>query len=550
LKVNPIYIAAGVGAVVLVVAVIVLINAIGAAQERAEIAAQPTPIPPTITDTPTPTVTPRPTRTPIPESLSLTPEPTVTLGAAPRGDLAFGITPTSPYVATPHGSSPLTGAINAFYRADYEMALDRIAEAREAGETPEDLYYIEGRTLLALGETEEAVEVLQEGLDLYPGFAPLHAALGLAYAQQGRFEQARAANEEAQQRDPLLLEAYIQQAELFLRQGDPDSAAIELFEARGLDRYTYDVRLITTEARLNLVREDIERAVALSRLGYYIDPSSEEVNITLAESRLELGLVQTALVGLEDYLYNVYPSSALGWTLLAEAYQQVGRFDDALFAYQRAFQLDEDLFRARIGRGTYYADRAEYDLALVDFNGAVRAEPDNPQARLGRARTLSELGRYEDAVSDYATYFELLGIDPVEATSEQLDVLVDYITTLAESGQTETVLELADNTLSTELSAAQSAALAEARAVALLEEGEPEDALQAIEDALALEETGARHYRRGLILEELEEYEAAIRDFEWVLFWDNVYGFPFAADAALRIDDLQDLLAELEDEAP
>ena len=65
-----------------------------------------------------------------------------------------------------------------------------------------------------------------------------------------------------------------------------------------------------------------------------------------------------------------------------------------------------------------------------------------------------------------------------------------------------------------------------------------QDALNQIEDALEGGETGSRHYLRGQILEELDQTDEAIREYEWVITWGEIYPYPFLPDVRRRLEAL------------
>ena len=59
-------------------------------------------------------------------------------------------------------------------------------------------------------------------------------------------------------------------------------------------------------------------------------------------------------------------------------------------------------------------------------------------------------------------------------------------------------------------------------------------ALDAINAALADEETGTRRYIRAQIEQERGELDAALADYEFVLTWGLVYPYPFIEEAQAR----------------
>ncbi len=229
-------------------------------------------------------------------------------GSAPRGDIRFGITPTPIYINTPHPANPrLSDAILAFAERRYEDSLELIEQARANRDDEVDGYYYEAMALYNLGRYDEAAAVVDAGLALDDGFAPLYVTRGLMLQRDGAVERARQAFEQAKSLDRNLLDPYLYLARSYLAEGSYDRAADEITAARSLGRYEYNIDLITTEGELALATGDVERAVILGKLAYYIDPTSEGAVTFLARSRMAFGAVGAAVVGLEDYLDQINP---------------------------------------------------------------------------------------------------------------------------------------------------------------------------------------------------------------------------------------------------
>ena len=65
-----------------------------------------------------------------------------------------------------------------------------------------------------------------------------------------------------------------------------------------------------------------------------------------------------------------------------------------------------------------------------------------------------------------------------------------------------------------------------------------------IEAALDGGPSAVRYYYRGLIHELAGELASAKVDFEWVLSWQDVYGYAFRVDALDHLDAVNEALAE------
>jgi tetratricopeptide (TPR) repeat protein len=523
--------------IALVAIVVVLVSQIAGTIRARQIAANTTPSPtPTITLTPVPTVTPHPTRTPTPEGVPLPDEPRLS-GAddAPRGDLAFGLTPTAPYVATPHRASPaMEQSIVAFHEGRYQDALDHLEQARARGDDFIDGYYIEAVSLLRLGDTQGAADAIDAGMEADSNFAPLYIAQAELFALEGEAEQARESSARAKEIDPQYVQPYVNLSQYYLDTGDNQAALAEVEAGRAIRKY--DVNLLVMASRIYLDSGDLENAAAYANLAYYVDPSSESTSIAVARSRLALGLNSLAVIGLENLLDEVNPSNAEGWGLLGQAYGREGRFEDAQMAYARALQLTDNGPEALAARGLFYLERDQSELAYEDLSVALEAFPQRDEVLKGHAQAAFALGIYDETIEDLAAFREM------HEGQRFADVETLYARALVEEGRYEEAVAVANDALAgggLTLSQSQQGYLLEARARAQYHTGLFGAALLDVDEALAGGGTGTRHYYRALILEGLGDLRQAIRELEWVIFWDATFSYSFGEDAAARLQVLQ-----------
>lgn len=542
LTLSPLVLAIG-GSVILVIAVVVAVSAIsGAVRRGVRTADQPedTPDLPAAADTtagpPTATATlpPRPTRTPSPAGEGAILVPTLPVGDAPRGDLRIGLTPTPAYVLTPHPDDPdLEAAIAAYHAGGYAEAADLLGDSGGANAPPDAAYY---RVMAALkqGDAQAAAALVESAVTRYEDFAPLHAALGDAYLALGEAPLAAAQYARALELDPQLVAAYVGQARAALAQGDAGAALAAVQAGRGV--HPYDINLLIAASDIYRSGGQPSDALAYASLAYYVDPAAEGSNLALARSMLTLGDIGTAMIALEDYLYEIDPESAEAWALLGQAYALQGRSADASAAYDRALQLTDDPAPVLAIRGQQALAMGDLEGAYGDLTAALESAPSR-ELRLARAEAAYGTGRYDEAAADYEAAGEA-GVLPAEAAAR-------YARALTQSGASSDAARAATERLEADaaLTPDEQAALLEARGLAYLELGRNGAALDDANAALALRETGTGYYVRGAALAGLGDYEAAARALEWVQVWAGAYDYPFAADAAALLGEANAELA-------
>ena len=540
--INPLLIAGVVGGIIAVGAagfgIFTILNADGSGrpQELADVLPSPSP---TITLTPTGTATPIPeassTATLASNQATFTPEATFPPGIQ-RGNLDFGITETPPYFATVHPDNPsLDRAIAKFHEGDYAAVIEEIPAARDSGPDLPDSYFFEGMSYAFLGQYDRAEEAITDGIQRDGQIAALHAALGYVYLKQGAIEESRLSNAEAKRLDPVLILTYLTLAEDFTEAELYDSALAEVAVALELD--PGNVEVLVAQGNVLLAQGRPEDAAAVGELAYYIDPSAEKAVLMLAQSRIALGQYDRAVQPLEQYLGRVNQSSVGVWATLGEARFFEGNLTNAFDAYSRALALalgtDNAAVLAR--RGQLFLGSGDYEAAFADFDESLALE-ENSVARLGRAEAALALGQPETVLEDVEQV--LAGLE--EDADDYALRLLRGKALVGTQRYNEAIVELDQLVI---LGTADISALGDAydyRGRAKYFLTNYSSALVDIEQALQIEETGSRHYFRGLALEGLFNVAGAKLEYEWVLFWNSVYGYDFGNDVAARLENLNE----------
>lgn len=255
-----------------------------------------------------------------------------------------------------------------------------------------DEYAERAHQLYNEGRYDEALDVLYDGLALYPFSVELH--LGAAYAQLAREEYAwaRAALERARALDPDNEEALAGLGETLLKLGDR-AAALWCFD-----------RVLSLG-----FREDLDLMLQIGRALF------RESMLRHARGFFELAAEH-------------HPDSSEAAACLGYCLHRLGEEDAALYWLRRALELDDGHTEARIYLANLLHDRGEYDAALFHFE---QTDPDDHVDELGLWRTI-ELKKsiYRLAAGDpelapyHARLAELSHApDPVEALLAEVETV-------------------------------------------------------------------------------------------------------------------------------
>jgi tetratricopeptide (TPR) repeat protein len=194
------------------------------------------------------------------------------------------------------------------------------------------------------GQYDEALDILREGLTLYPSAVELHVGVGYARLAREEFAWARRSFEEALVLDPDHEDALAGLGETLLKFGQR-AAALKSFRRTLELGYEDDIDLMLQVGR------------ALFREGL-IAEAREFFDVAVAQA----------------------PDMAEAVALVGYTQHRSGDDEGAITTLRRALQLDNDHVEARIYLGNILYDRGEYEAALYHLD---RTGPDDHWDELG-----------------------------------------------------------------------------------------------------------------------------------------------------------------------
>ena len=256
------------------------------------------------------------------------------------------------------------------------------------------------------GDYDGALEMLKEGLTVYPNAVELCVGLGYARLAREEYAWARRAFERARVLDPGHEDALVGMGETLLRLGHRREA-LRLFarvEAMGFDD---DLELMLTMGRA-LYRDEL-----------------------WAEAR---DVFARAVAGRPDSSEAV---AALGYTL-----HRLGDEVGAGRQIRRALRLDPDLHEARIYLGHLLYDRGDWEGALREFERAPPVEHWDAVAVWRILELKRALWHIESGDARLAPWEERLGFlesmdDPIDQLLAEVEASVNAVPDLFDPSQLE-----------------------------------------------------------------------------------------------------------------
>jgi cellulose synthase operon protein C len=201
---------------------------------------------------------------------------------------------------------------------------------------------------------------------------------------------------------------------------------------------------------------------------------AQSASVREAYALLEQGLVNQAIVLFEQAL-RANPQSLEAQLGLAIAYRRAGQIDAAFQAYERVLTIDPNNALALSGLGVLGGYRVEWqDRGIAALDQLLELDPNNIEARSQRALLYGYQGRFGAAIADY---------EIVLAANPTPEAVVGAAQVYAYNGDYELSLDLFDRYQASGGRITGSAATA--YAVALRETGNPERAIQILEQELS-----------------------------------------------------------------
>ena len=210
--------------------------------------------------------------------------------------------------------------------------------------------HVEGRIALARALAERdsmtaAIDVLREAAAVHPGEAWVHFWHGSFLASEGRVAEAIAALQRAVDLQPLFVEAQIQLADAFVRNGQADAAIAQLETLVGLDP-THQPKAWFNLGVLYLQRQQGAAAQQAFEQAVTLDPHFGEALVQLGSMYFSRQAYAEA-AQLFQRAIRANPSDPAAYGSLGLIYLQVGEVAQARRLFERVLELDPTNANAR-----------------------------------------------------------------------------------------------------------------------------------------------------------------------------------------------------------
>jgi len=260
----------------------------------------------------------------------------------------------------------------------YSDAVEYYREALDYDEDYEEAWERLGYVLYVMGESAEAIEVLNEGLSNVSNSLMLRRMLGINLYEAGRVDEAISTLQAVDSEGGATADALFVLGKHFY-EGNDYEAAIPYFQ-RYLVETPSDAGTHGALGNCYLRTEQFDLALAAFRTVIDLDPT----NLT---ARINMGDVYFASQDFEraiDVYQRVLPSDDGNfrvWFNLGKSHLELGQNLEALEAFQRVTEIRGNVYQGHYFTGVSHFRLGDQDAARTALQAAIALQPDHAMSQ-------------------------------------------------------------------------------------------------------------------------------------------------------------------------
>ncbi|MHB8132728.1 MAG: tetratricopeptide repeat protein [Anaerolineaceae bacterium] len=335
---------------------------------------------------------------PATKTATITPTPKFEGPTPPWMDLAQTYTPTPIYVNTPH---PIIEAyriaVRNYERNDWTQAVTYFQQAIQADSTAPDLPYLLGEVYRLNGQNNLALEAYNLSLSTDENFGPAYLGKAKIHIslEPETYEEVINELEKAISLDPSLGEAYIELANIQIKNNELEKAQLNLEKASQLLPESPLISLAL--GKISIQKKDYESALMFAIRANEQDRTNLESYRFLGQAYQALGMFTESLDPLIVFATHSKSKDPLTLAWLADAYAANNMMDKAIELYDEAISEDKFAVDVYLKRGQMYLNLEEFQAAYNDFEMAYKIRPISYEACMLMGETLLKMEAPGDA---------------------------------------------------------------------------------------------------------------------------------------------------------
>jgi protein O-GlcNAc transferase len=262
------------------------------------------------------------------------------------------------------------------------------------------------------GRLEEAKLCFQEALRLRHGDADSHNNLGIIYDLQEKHEEAVGHYRRALQARPDLIAGHYNLAIALQKQGKLDEASASFHEAIRLKPDHVDA--LNNLAIVLMEQNQEDEALACCQKAIRIDPNHGGAHTNLGNVYQKRNQLEEAIRCYREAL-RLNPNFPEACSNLGKAFQDQRKFSEAIEYYQEALRLRPEFAEAMYNLGNALRDVGKLEEAVEKYRQTLRLKPNFPFAHNNLGDALLKQGRPDLAMPSFK---EALRLQPDLGTAQ------------------------------------------------------------------------------------------------------------------------------------
>jgi len=249
----------------------------------------------------------------------------------------------------------------------------------------------------------DSVTIFQHTVNVTTNNDGAFSNLGVALAENNRFDEALANFQQAVKINPKDPEANFNIAETLAKQGKSNEAALwydKVLKLKPGDAHTY-----ISLAAAKIQQGKFDDAIAICREGLSYNPEKSQLYSNLGLAFLQMGKIDEAITELETAVK--LGADAMTYNNFALAVSAKGNYDTALECYRKAIRLDPKNAESYYNLANLYMTMNNPEKAIAEYQQAIQINPRYAKAYGNLAVALARQNRPGEALENFAKVVEL-----------------------------------------------------------------------------------------------------------------------------------------------
>jgi formylglycine-generating enzyme required for sulfatase activity/tetratricopeptide (TPR) repeat protein len=266
-------------------------------------------------------------------------------------------------------------------------------------------------TATGTSSSSESTDINRSGTRVPDPKAKEHLNRGLAYGDNGQYDEAVGEFTEAIELAPDYAEAYSCRGATYSQKRQYDEAIRDF--TRAIELKPDDVKVYRIRGLTYIVKRDYDKAWAdVKACEKYDGKPDPDLIKTLTKDYLSRGSDYFAKRQFDEAIRDdtkaieLTPSN-LAYYARGTTYLAKGQLDEAIRDFTKAIGLKPDDASVYYARGLAYNTKGQLDEAIRDYSKAIELKPDDAEAYRNRGVAYHNKGQPDEAIKDYTSVIEL-----------------------------------------------------------------------------------------------------------------------------------------------